>query len=139
MLIDPESLAFTSIGGFSVVRDYGRGHDEGVTSADAVGNKLIAIDRTLRKLCFVDPESKTIFRTLPLKGALDYVRFVEATGEAWVTEPKDHRLEIFPLLGDSTVERAESALLAIPEGVRGLSSSTTPTTAPTPTSGRVRL
>ncbi|HEY2664262.1 MAG TPA: hypothetical protein VGI47_07975 [Candidatus Binataceae bacterium] len=120
VLIDPGNLSFATINGFSVVQDYSRGHADGVTSADAAGDKLLATDRTSRRLCFVDPKSKTILRTLPLGGGPDYVRFVESTAAAWVTEPERERIEIFPLITDSTAQSARSIPLAIPGGPESL-------------------
>src|SRR6266567_1693484 len=45
-LVDPKTLAITTIGGFSAQANYGGGHGEGTTSADAGGGLLFATDRS---------------------------------------------------------------------------------------------
>src|SRR5512143_4064740 len=45
-LIDPTSLNVTAIAGFSAEDQYGGGHDESITSADAGDHALFATDHT---------------------------------------------------------------------------------------------
>lgn len=65
-LVDPESLAVTSIGGFSTKRDYSGGHDDGPTSVEEALGKLYVTDRTAVTLVVADPSSRTIVSSTPL-------------------------------------------------------------------------
>jgi DNA-binding beta-propeller fold protein YncE len=101
-LIDPETFAVTSIGGFSSKPDYSGGHDDGPTSVEEARGKLYVTDRTAGTLVTVDPSSKSIVTSTALASGPDYVRFVESTGELWVTEPSADQIEIFKLADDGT-------------------------------------
>src|SRR6478609_5336570 len=96
-LVDPDTLGVTSITGFSVTDNYSGGHDDGATSVDEGGGALYVTDRTNRMLFAVDPNAQAITGSVPLGGPPDYVRFVAATNELWVTEPGLQQLEIFKL------------------------------------------
>jgi hypothetical protein len=99
-LIDPATHAVRSIGGFSKLHRYTGGHDDGVTSVDDTGRFLLATDRTSRRLDVVDPGAGRIVAGLALAGSPDYVRWVPATGEAWITEPDRERIEIVAIAPD---------------------------------------
>src|SRR5260221_14735069 len=49
-LVDPKTLAITTTGGFSAQANYGGGHGEGTTSADAGRGLLFATDRSKMQL-----------------------------------------------------------------------------------------
>jgi DNA-binding beta-propeller fold protein YncE len=101
-LIDPDSRAVTTIGGFSTSSTYGGGHDFGATSVDEGNGHLFVTDRTTQKLHVVDPGKGAIVASVGLGGPPDYVRFIPGTGELWVTEPDALRIEIFTLGPDGT-------------------------------------
>jgi DNA-binding beta-propeller fold protein YncE len=97
-LIDPSTLQVTVIGGFSGSPGaYGGGHGQGTTSADEGRGLLFAIDRTAEVLDVIDPAAKAIVASVKLGASPDYVRWVETTGEVWVTEPDSDRIEVFSL------------------------------------------
>lgn len=57
-LVDPDTFAITSIGGFSAAKGtFGGGHGDGTTSADEGRGLLFAVDRTAGKLDVVDPKA----------------------------------------------------------------------------------
>lgn len=97
VLVDPATRQTTAIGGFSTDKTFGGGHDFGVTSADDTGTVIAAADRTSDELVLVDPEKKTITARAKLGGGPDYVRWVAATKELWVTEPDRDLIEVFSL------------------------------------------
>lgn len=111
-LVDPASRAVTSIGGFSATRSYRGGHDDGVTSVDDTGRWLLATDRTARRLLVVDPARRAIIASAALGGHPDYVRWVAATGEAWVTEPDEERIEILAVASDGVPAVSGSVAVA---------------------------
>jgi hypothetical protein len=97
-LVDPAGdHVVTSVGGFSSSDRYDGGHDFGVTSVDDTGAWLLATDRTTGTLDVVDVATSAIVGTVALAGHPDYVRWVAATQEAWVTEPGREAIEVFRL------------------------------------------
>lgn len=117
-LIDPETLSVRTIGGFSSSGSYSGGHDEGPTSVEEARGKLYVTDRTNRTLVVADPESATIVSRTTLGAEPDYVRFVEATNELWVTEPAADRLEMFELGRDGTP--TSRGTISVPNGPESL-------------------
>jgi len=96
-LVDAKTGAVTPIAGFSRTAGGGDGHGHGVTSVDAGEGWLFATDRTARALIVIDPRARKIVARARLAGGPDYVRYVAATRELWVTEPGDDRIEVFAL------------------------------------------
>jgi DNA-binding beta-propeller fold protein YncE len=95
VLIEPETLRRTSIKGFSQTETSNKGHDFGVTSLDEGPGTIFAIDRTARKVMSIDPVSQKVTGKYALSGGPDYVRYIPATGEVWVTEPDEEQIEVF--------------------------------------------
>ncbi len=97
VLVDPATRATTAIGGFSHDKAFDGGHDFGITSVDDTGRLLAVTDRTTDELVLVDPDKKAITARVKLGGGPDYVRWVAATKELWVTEPDREAIEVFSL------------------------------------------
>ncbi|HET9795729.1 MAG TPA: hypothetical protein VFS34_14840 [Thermoanaerobaculia bacterium] len=95
-LIDPAGGPMIEIGGFRVSAA-GAGHGEGTTSASEGAGLLFATDRTAGEVVAVDEKERKIVSRAKLAGGPDYVRWVEATHEIWVTEPDGEKIEIFRL------------------------------------------
>ncbi len=119
VLIQPLEWRMTEIGGFSASKDYGGGHDEGVTSADEGRGFLFATDRTAGRLVVVDPSNGRVATWTKLAGSPDYVRFVEPAGEVWVTQPDKERIEVFRLEGNPP-KPFHDAFLEVPGGPESL-------------------
>jgi hypothetical protein len=98
-LIDPDTKAVTAFGGFSTLPDYGGGHDDSATSADVGRGLLFVTDRTSQLLSVLDAHSGAHLSSVRLGSGPDYVRWVAATDELWVSEPSGSQLEIFALEG----------------------------------------
>ncbi len=101
-LVDPDSSAVSVLGGFGETADYSGGHDDGPTSADVGRGLLFVTDRTTRLLSVVDPKNGNVLGKAALGSSPDYVRYVKATDELWVSEPSGSRVEIFALNGGTT-------------------------------------
>lgn len=104
-LVDPATSEVTAIEGFGATPDFEGGHDDGPTSGDEGRGLLFVTDRTQASLDVVDPNARTILSRTPLGASPDYVRWVEATNELWVTEPAGEQIEIFALDAGSTSPR----------------------------------
>ncbi len=115
-LVDPATGEVTAITGFSAKTEFSGGHDDGVTSADEGQGWIFATDRTSGMLVIVDPRSRKIVSSVKLGGQPDYVRFVQTTGEVWVTQPDKERIEIFRLSAGSPPAAAHEAFLPVPGG-----------------------
>jgi hypothetical protein len=119
-LIDPATRAVTPVSGFSKIARYDAGHGQSVTSVDAGGGWLFATDRTALSLAVIDPKSLRIVARAPLASAPDYVRFVAATHEVWVTEPGKQRIEVFALGSATPPAPKPIAFIAAPGGPESL-------------------
>src|SRR5437867_164946 len=81
---------------------------------------IFATDRTSLRLDVVNPRSSKIVAGAKLEGTPDYVRFVEATGELWVTQPDKDRIEIFRLSGATPPTPEHDAFLPVAGGPESL-------------------
>lgn len=121
-LIEPGSRAVESIDGFSASSWRSPGHGQGTTSADVGAGYVFATDRSRKTLDVVDPQQKRIVAQVPLSAGPDYVRWVEAAREVWVTEPGRDRIEVFHLereLG-SPPRLTPVGAIAVPDGPESL-------------------
>lgn len=119
VLVQPGEWRVTQIGGFSAQKDFGGGYDVGVTSADEGRGFLFATDRSALRLVVVDPADGRVVASTKLAGGPDYVRYVEPTGEVWVTQPDQERIEIFRLEGNPP-KPVHDAFLAVDGGPESL-------------------
>jgi hypothetical protein len=119
-LIDPESRKIREIAGFEASAAAAGGHGAGSTSVDEGKGYLFAIDRTALRLSVVDPRKGTIVAGAPLAGSPDYVRYVAATNEVWVTEPDKEAIEIFSLSAADPPVPEHQALLVVAGGLESL-------------------
>jgi DNA-binding beta-propeller fold protein YncE len=120
VLIDPTSKQIEEIAGFSSQISFGGGHGEGVTSADVGRGGIFATDRDEKTLDLADPVSKKILAKTKLAAGPDYVRYVGATNEVWVTEPHASQIEIFSLPEHGFQKPNHAATIGIPNGPESL-------------------
>jgi hypothetical protein len=106
-LVDPDSLEATMLAGFG---------DAG-SAAEGAGLVLVA-DRDAGEIAAVDPATGDPVASAPTERRPDYVRYVEAAGEIWVTEPGSG-VEIFRLDADAG-EIARVASISTPGGPEGM-------------------
>jgi DNA-binding beta-propeller fold protein YncE len=116
-LVDPVSLAVTSISGFSSAKDFKGGHGEGITSVAEGQGILFVTDRSSLKLNVLDPNSKKIIATAALGSSPDYVRFLPTLNEVWVTEPDSDQIEVFKM---NEKQPAHSSFIKIEGGPEAL-------------------
>jgi DNA-binding beta-propeller fold protein YncE len=117
-LIDPKTLTIETIGGFSADADrFAGGHGEGTTSADVGGGFLFASDRSRTDVEIVDLKTLTIAGRTKLAAGPDYVRWVGAANEVWVTEPSKQQIEFFALDKGRLVRKGTIAVAGGPESL----------------------
>ncbi len=119
-LVDPEDHRVEDIGGFSTSGATGRGHGESTTSADSGMGLVFASDRTQRVVVAADPTTKRIVARAKLGGGPDYVRWVGATREVWVTEPGQKVIETFRVDGNAPPTLTRTGTIEIPDGPESL-------------------
>jgi DNA-binding beta-propeller fold protein YncE len=112
-LIDPDTLEVTAVSGFSAGKDYDGGHDFGATSVDEGRGLLFVTDRTSRRVVVLDAATHAVVGSGRVGAGPDYVRYVAATNELWITEPDASRIEVFsiPATGDPNPVSAGSILV----------------------------
>jgi hypothetical protein len=119
-VVDPATRQVVPIAGFSA-QEKGQGsHGEGTTSADFGRGRIFAIDRTALKLVVLDAASQKIAARADLASSPDYVRWIEPTGEVWVTEPDKERIEIFSLPASGPPVPVHKEFLSVPGGPEAL-------------------
>ncbi|MEO6708405.1 MAG: hypothetical protein ABIP42_02450 [Planctomycetota bacterium] len=119
-LIDPANGSVTVISGFGTKSDYSGGHGDGTTSVDEGAGFLFAIDRTSMRVTVIDPATRSIISGAPLAAKPDYVRYVAATSELWVTQPDADQIEIFKLPTGERPTPEHVALIAVDGGPESL-------------------
>jgi hypothetical protein len=119
-LVDPATRTVVPIAGFSRLEKFNGGHDDGVTSVAEGDGFLFATDRTREELAIVDPGARTIVAHTALSAGPDYVRWVDATHEIWVTEPDSERIEIFQIERDGTPSAHAVGRIDVPGGPESL-------------------
>ncbi len=88
-------------------------------SVDTDGELLFVLDRASQQIRVVDLDDGRTLSSPSTSSPPDYVRFVEATGELWVSEPAAELIEIFAVEdGGAGPHRVGS--VDVPQGPEGL-------------------
>jgi hypothetical protein len=119
-LIDPDSGGVRTVAGFSESSTYDGSHDFGATSVDEGDGVLFVTDRSTRKLDVVDPVAGKIVSSLALAASPDYVRFVAATHEVWITEPSANQIEVVAASPGATPALSLVAVISVANGPESL-------------------
>jgi hypothetical protein len=112
-LVDPESGDARHVG-----------YSGDADSVDTSGDTLYVLDRRNRQIHVVDPENGHVLSSVPTSAPPDYIRFVAATHEVWVSEPGAARIEIFAVGSEAGGAPSPSGFVAVPEGPEGLTLTT---------------
>src|SRR5262249_1773557 len=75
VLVKPGAWTLTQIGSLGEAREYGGGHDDGITSVDEGRGFLFAADRTSRRLLVVEPGGGRVVSGARVASGPDYVRY----------------------------------------------------------------
>jgi hypothetical protein len=120
VLVDPSMLAVGVVGGFATAPTYDGQSDVGVVSADEGNGIVYAVDRTRARLAVVDVGQSAIVATVATASTPGFVRYVAPTKEVWVTEPDQHRLEVFAIGAGETTPPAHAAFIDVSDGPQSL-------------------
>ncbi len=112
VLIDPYNHRTVSINGLST-------QGEGTTSVNEGEGALYAIDRTSQQVVIIDPAARRVVARATLASAPDYVRYVAARRELWVTQPDAERIEIFGI-SPNRDRLTQVAFISVPGGPESL-------------------
>jgi hypothetical protein len=93
-----------------------------VDSADEGRGLVFALHRDDRTVDVVDPRSGRVVASATTETSGDYVRYVAATDELWVSQPAADPpgIEIFSLSGASSPTPRRAAFVEVPGGAEGL-------------------
>jgi hypothetical protein len=119
-LVDPDTHDIITIGGFSMTSTFeSGGHDIGLTAVADLGGLLAVTDRTSGKISLIDVDSAAVVAGTTIGSTPDYVRWVAATSELWVSEPDREKIEVFSV---TLVPPAVSSVgtIAVPGGPESL-------------------
>ncbi len=92
----------------------------GATSAAVAKGLIFAPDQAARKINIINPETGQIVGSAGTVDAPEYIRFVSATNEIWVTEPEGQQIEIFKLSSEQPPKLNKSTSIKVPDGPVGL-------------------
>lgn len=118
--LDPGTRQLEALGHLSKLESWKGGHGEGATSADARADTLFVADRTSRRLFAMPVRGDGPAAEAPLESGPDYVRWVEPTGEVWVTEPDASAIEVFRFERGAKPALARVGKIAVPDGPESL-------------------
>ena len=119
-LMDPASRHLEPVGALTKFAFWKGGHSQSATSADARSDVLFVADRTTKRLFALPVDGKGTPAATPLESDPDYVRWVETTGEVWVTEPDAAAIEIFRFDPKAQPALVRVGLIAVADGPESL-------------------
>ncbi len=105
-------------------------YDGPADSVDADTSTLFVADRSHQQIRVIDPETGKVLSSVPTASTPDYVRYVRARHELWVSEPAGGGIQIFGLDARAPAPILESAaFVPVPDGPEGLTLSRDGSTA----------
>ena len=121
-LIDPATYEMVSIGGFSSSMEHKKGQEVGISSADEGEGFLFVADHGTHQLDAVNIKTGMIVASAPLAGGPDFVRYIDANHEVWVTEmEKDKRqIEVFAFTAGEKPVLSHALDIPVPDGPESL-------------------
>jgi hypothetical protein len=114
-LLDPNTLDIKYIDGFSKIDPTTNGQG-GSTSAAVAHGLIYALDNSALKIMVVDPNKGTILGSTDVQSFPDFIRYVPATNELWVTEGDPEQIEVFSLANQNSPLPVSTTTISIPNG-----------------------
>jgi hypothetical protein len=119
VLIDPKNMDFQSISGFSQQVDPAN-PIVGTSSVAVEGGFLFGLDQGTNTIRTIDLSTNNIVGSTPLNTTAEYIRYISATGELWVTEKSLNQIEIFSVSADNPPSLQSAGDISVPNGPEGL-------------------
>jgi DNA-binding beta-propeller fold protein YncE len=119
VLIDPKNMHDQVISGFSQQVDPAN-PIVGATAVAVAGGYLFGLDQNTHTIKTIDLSTNNVVGSIPLKTAGDYIRYISATDELWVTEKNLNQIEIFSVSKDSPPTLQSTGNILVPNGPEGL-------------------
>jgi hypothetical protein len=107
-LVEPDTATATRVPGTG-----------NVASVDEGRGVLFLANRSASTLTAVNPVNGAVLSSVRTSASPDYVRYVDATGELWVTEPVAAGIEILTVSDGPTLVVGPVAFIAVPNGPEG--------------------
>ncbi len=93
-------------------------------SVDEGQGRLFVLDRETTTLAVLDPADGRLLASVELGDTPDYVRYVQSTGELWVSAPSAGGIEIFTVSDPATTAPKRTGFIPVPDGPEGLTIAT---------------
>ena len=119
ILVDPDTRDIHVISGFTPQKN-ADGQNEGITSITSGHDLFFATNRGALSLSVIDPSSGAILTSTAVMSTPNYVRYVSATDELWVTEMALGQIEVFSLPEGKDITPVHSGVIPIPDGPESL-------------------
>ena len=118
-LIDPKTMHTRLLSGFSHQTDSAV-PVIGTSSVAIARGYLFGLDQYTNTIKTVDLRTGNVVASTALQNAPDYIRYVSATGELWVTEKGLGQIEVFSVSNDNPPVLKSSDNISIPNGPEAL-------------------
>ena len=118
-LIDPKTMNVRLLGGFSRQTDAAT-PIIGTSSVAIARGFLFGLDQYTQSIKTVDLRTGKVVASTPIQGAPDYIRYVSASRELWVTEKALEQIEVFSMSDDTPPKLTASDPISIPNGPEAL-------------------
>jgi DNA-binding beta-propeller fold protein YncE len=121
VLINPKNMNVQLISGFSQQVDPAN-PIVGTTAVAVAGGFLFGLDQGTNTIKTVDLSTNNVVGSIPLKAPAEYIRYISATSELWVTEKDLNQIEIFSVSAsaDNPPSLQSTGVILVPNGPEGL-------------------
>lgn len=89
-------------------------------SADEGRGNLFVVDRDTTTLAVINPTDGRLRASVIVGATPDYVRYIAATDEVWVTEPTADGIEVFAVPDPPTATPRQTGFISVPDGPEGI-------------------
>ena len=121
LLIDPADLATSEITGVTAPAADGQPpHDAATTSVSYGDGYLFASNHAPTQVVMIDAHSHQVVGRTALASGPDYVRYLAAGSEVWVTEPRAKQIQVFRFSAKPAPTLTAVATIAVPGGPESL-------------------
>jgi hypothetical protein len=118
-LIDPTTLQYQLLSGFSKQEDPAN-PIMGTSAVAVAGEYLYGLDQETVSIIIIDLNTGNVVGTTPVQSPPDYIRYISATNELWVTEKDLEQIEVFSISADTPPVVQSTGEISSPNGPEAL-------------------